>query len=66
MLDMSPEPPDRFCGCSGNPPSPIGASAIEGKTPTFGDKDATFVGAFKDSKPDSNWMRGTWADFASE
>ncbi len=65
-LTMSEEPPDRFCGCFTDPPSPIGATTITGKAPSFGDKSATYVGAFKDSTPDSNWMRGAWVDWSSE
>jgi hypothetical protein len=61
---LNPEPPDRFCGCYGNPPSPIGASPLEGSAPPAGDTSATFIGAFQDSKSDSNWMRGKWVDWA--
>jgi hypothetical protein len=63
---LSAEPPDRFCGCFSNPPSPIGATPLEGLAPAFGDKTATYIGAFKDSKPESNWMRGLWVSWADK
>lgn len=63
---LNPEPPDRFCGCSANPPAPVAATPIEGATPNGGDKTATYVGAFQDATADSNWMRGAWVDWSAE
>ena len=58
--------PDRFCDCWANPPVPVSASTSPGKAPTgFSDETAGYVGAFKDSSADSNWMRGAWVDWSS-
>lgn len=66
MPGLDPTPPDRFCGCFTDPPSPLGAAALPGTAPDFGDKTASYIGAFADSKPASNWMRGKWVDWTSE
>jgi hypothetical protein len=62
----SAEEPDRFCDCWSDPPAPIPATPSDGTPPNgFGDDSAAYVGAFADSSPDSNWMRGLWVDWSS-
>jgi hypothetical protein len=59
--------PDRFCDCWANPPAPIPGTPSKGGTPTgFDDAAASYMGAFEDASPDSNWMRGAWVDWSSE
>jgi len=58
--------PDRFCDCWANPPVPVAASTAKGTAPTgFADASANYLGALKDSSPESNWMRGAWADWSA-
>ena len=59
--------PDRFCDCWANPPAPIPATPVSGGKPTgFDDESASYVGAFKDASPTSNWMRGLWVDWSDK
>jgi hypothetical protein len=63
----SPEEPDRFCDCWANPPQPIAATPIEGAAPTgFPDESASYLGAFEDASPGSNWMKGLWVDWSDK
>jgi hypothetical protein len=60
------EDPDRFCDCWAGVPAPVAATSIPGGEPTgFADETANYVGAFKDSSPASNWMKGLWVDWSS-
>ena len=59
-------PPDRFCNCWANPPVPVAATATPGLKPTgFQDETASYVGAFPDASPDTNWMKGLWIDWSN-
>jgi hypothetical protein len=59
--------PDRFCDCWTTPPAPVAATPIEGAAPEgFVDADASYLGAFENASPDSNWMTGLWVDWSSK
>lgn len=62
------ERPAGLCDCYANPPLPFPTEAIPGGTPGEGyqDPEAAYRGAFKDSKPENNWMRGLWVDWAEK
>lgn len=58
--------PAGLCDCYANPPLPFPAAEVPGGTPGEGypEPDAAYRGAFKDSKPESNWMSGQWVNWA--
>lgn len=60
------ERPATFCDCQANPPLPFPVETIPGGAPGdgFEDPEAAYQGAFKDSKPESNWMTGQWVSWA--
>lgn len=59
--------PAGFCDCWANPPLPFPQKAVPGgSTADFPDKDAAYIGAFKDASPESNWMRGAWVDWSEK
>jgi hypothetical protein len=60
------ERPAAFCDCYSNPPLPFPTETIPGGTPGEGfvDPEAAYQGAFKDSKPENNWMSGLWVDWS--
>jgi hypothetical protein len=65
--DNSVDPIPDFCNCWSNPPVPFPKSELPGATPSgFPDDDAAYVGAFKESTSDANWMNGAWVDWSSE
>jgi len=58
--------PDRFCNCWAAVPVPVAATTGPGTKPVgFPDETASYIGAFKDSSAESNWMRGLWVDWSS-
>jgi hypothetical protein len=63
----SADTPLGFCNCWANPPVALPADKVQGTAPTgFGDESADYQGAFADSTPESNWMKGLWVDWSSE
>jgi hypothetical protein len=60
--------PAGLCNCYANPPLPFPKEEISGGAPGDGypEPDAAYRGAFKDSKPESNWMTGLWVDWSEK
>lgn len=58
--------PAGLCDCYANPPLPFPTEEVPGGTPGDGypEPDAAYRGAFKDSKPENNWMTGLWVDWS--
>jgi hypothetical protein len=58
--------PAGLCDCYANPPLPFPTEEVPGGTPGDGypEPDAAYRGAFKDSKPENNWMSGLWVDWS--
>ncbi len=58
--------PIGFCDCWANPPSAVARDRQDGAAPGFGDTSADYRGAFEDSRPESNWMKGLWVDWSED
>ncbi len=66
MAGNSVTRPAGLCDCYANPPLPFPTTEIPGGAPGEGypEPDAAYRGAFKDSKPENNWMTGLWVDWS--
>lgn len=61
----SADDPIGFCDCWAASPVPIARDRIDGVAPTgFAEESADYQGAFEDSTPASNWMKGLWVDWS--